>query len=65
MYIMIAHAEASITDLYDVLSFMYNVFCFSIHILFAMFDAVRNSFGNLYPPSLLLLFPYFHYPIYR
>ena len=44
---------------------MYNVFCFSIHILFAMFDAVRNSFGNLYPPSLLLLFPYFHYPIYR
>ena len=39
--------------------------CDSCHLVFAMLDAVRNSFGQLYPVQLLHVFPYLHYPAYR
>ena len=38
---------------------------FSIHLIFAILDGVRNSFESFYPQWLLLLFPYLHYPLYR
>jgi len=39
--------------------------CDSLHLIFAIMDAVRNSFGELYPAHLLHIFPYIHYPFYR
>jgi len=39
--------------------------CDSLHLVFAIMDAVRNSFGELYPAHLLHVFPYIHYPFYR
>jgi len=39
--------------------------CDSLHLMFAMMDAVRNSFGDFYPVHLLHIFPYIHYPFYR
>jgi len=39
--------------------------CDSLHLIFAIMDAVRNSFGELYPSHLLHIFPYIHYPFYR
>ena len=41
------------------------VSAFSIHLIFAILDGVRNSFESFYPQWLLLLFPYLHYPLYR
>ena len=38
---------------------------FSIHLVFALLDGVRNNFESLYPQWLLLLFPFLHYPLYR
>ena len=38
---------------------------FSIHLVFALLDGVRNNFESFYPQWLLLLFPYLHYPLYR
>ena len=40
-------------------------FPFSLHLIFASMDAVRNSFGEFYPVHLLYIFPYIHYPFYR
>ena len=40
-------------------------FHFSLHLIFASMDAVRNSFGEFYPVHLLYIFPYIHYPFYR
>ena len=40
--------------------------CFdTLHIIFAIFDVVRNNHEESYPVFLLLIFPYFHYPLYR
>eukprot|EP00092_Neocalanus_flemingeri_P014437 GFUD01015576.1.p1 GENE.GFUD01015576.1~~GFUD01015576.1.p1 ORF type:complete len:498 (+),score=105.88 GFUD01015576.1:152-1645(+) len=39
--------------------------CDSLHLVFAIMDAVRNSFGDFYPVQLLQIFPYIHYPFYR
>jgi len=39
--------------------------CDSVHLIFAIMDAFRNSFGELYPSHLLHIFPYIHYPFYR
>ena len=39
--------------------------CDSLHLVFAILDALRNSFGSLYPVLLLKVFPYLHYPAYR
>ena len=39
--------------------------CDSTHLVFAIMDAVRTSFGQLYPELLLKMFPYVHYPFYR
>ncbi len=37
----------------------------SLHIVFGVMEAFRSSFPWLYPNSLLLAFPWFHYPFYR
>ena len=39
--------------------------CDSTHLIFAILDAIRTSFGELYPEQLLKIFPYVHYPFYR
>ena len=37
----------------------------TFHIVFALLDVVRNNHQEFYPQALLLIFPYFHYPLYR
>ena len=37
----------------------------TFHIVFALLDVVRNNHQEFYPEALLLIFPYFHYPLYR
>ena len=39
--------------------------CDSTHLEFAILEAIRTSFGQLYPAQLLKIFPYVHYPFYR
>lgn len=39
--------------------------CDSLHVVFAIFESVRNSFMDYYPQYFLVLFPYIHYPLYR
>ena len=40
--------------------------CFdTLHIIFAILDVVRNNHEESYPVFFLLIFPYFHYPLYR
>ena len=44
---------------------IYGCLIFSLHIIFASMDAIRNNFGEFYPVHLLYVFPYVHYPFYR
>lgn len=37
----------------------------SLHIIFGMLEAFRNSFSGFYPDILLETFPWFQYPFYR
>ena len=37
----------------------------TFHLVFAILDVIRNNHGDAYPESLLAVFPYFHYPLYR
>ena len=40
--------------------------CFdTFHIVFAILDVIRNNHEEAYPDTLLSIFPYFHYPLYR
>ena len=39
--------------------------CDSTHLVFAILEAIRTSFVQLYPAQLLKIFPYVHYPFYR
>ena len=37
----------------------------TFHLVFAILDVIRNNHAEAYPESLLAVFPYFHYPLYR
>lgn len=37
----------------------------TFHLVFAILDVIRNNHADAYPESLLAVFPYFHYPLYR
>ena len=37
----------------------------TLHIVFAILDVIRNNHQSFYPDTLLTIFPYFHYPLYR
>jgi len=39
--------------------------CDTFHIVFAILDVMRNNHQEIYPDSLLAIFPFFHYPLYR
>ena len=40
-------------------------FNFSLHIMFAILENIRNNFDDFYPNFLTRIFPVFHYPFYR
>ena len=48
-----------------IISFVGLVTCDSLHIIFAILEAVRASWFHLYHTNLLFIFPFFHYPFYR
>ena len=37
----------------------------SLHIVFAILDSIRTSFRKLYPNFLMMIFPWFHFPLLR
>ena len=37
----------------------------TLHIIFAILDVVKNNHGDSYPNFFTIIFPYFHYPLYR